>query len=148
VVLSDTGDVVEVLLGQHERIKAMFAEVARAVGPERLRLFQDLTALLHTHEAGEQKVVHAAMRNLTADSEDVALARVAEENEGDTLITELLALGTEHPDFGATFGKLHDAVLRHAGREEAEEFPVLRQRMSAERLHLLADEFRAVQAML
>ncbi|HEY7175590.1 MAG TPA: hemerythrin domain-containing protein, partial [Micromonosporaceae bacterium] len=60
---------------------------------------------------------------------------------------DLHAMGTSHPDFDIRFAEFRDSVLEHAAQEETVEFPRLRATQSAERLVLLADELRSVQAM-
>jgi carbon monoxide dehydrogenase subunit G len=143
--LSAQSDVVDVLLVQHEQIKQVFARLQAASGLDKDALFSDLVAMLHTHETGEQQVVHPMTGHSAPTGGQVAVGRVQEETEADQAIAELKALGVEHPDFDAKLEKLHQAVLRHAAHEEQEEFPLLRQSNSAGQLQAMAGELRAAQ---
>jgi hemerythrin superfamily protein len=140
------GDVVDVLLGQHEQVKALFSKIAAASEPDRQALFTALTQLLHVHESGEQQVVHPALRT-GGDDDKVVAARLAEEKEADAVIAELTSLGVDHPEFASKFEEFHQAVLDHAAHEENEEFPRLRNQVPVEQLRMMAGELRSVQAM-
>ena len=145
VATRNRGEIVEVLLAQHEEVKASFARLQGATGEAKNRLFGELTDLLHTHETGEQQVVHPVTRTITPDGRQIATARVEEERQADHAIAELKALGTGHPLFDAKLAAFHQAVLAHATNEERDEFPRLRQ-LPAERRQAMAVELRAAQA--
>jgi carbon monoxide dehydrogenase subunit G len=143
---SDQGDIVSVLLAQHEHIKESFARVQAASGDSKEQLFTGLTDLLHTHETGEQQVVHPVTATSTPDGRQIATARVDEERQADQAIAELKALGTGHPLFDAKLAAFHQAVLAHATNEERDEFPRLRQ-LPTERRQAMAAELQAAQAV-
>jgi carbon monoxide dehydrogenase subunit G len=138
------GDIVEVLRGQHEEVKRRFAELQSAHGEELGRLFAELADLLHTHETGEQKVVHPVIRGDATGGRQIAADRVEEEQTADQMLAELKALGVHHPDFGSKLGAFHQIVLAHAGAEEEQEFPRLNQ-LPPHRRQELAEELRVVQ---
>lgn len=139
-------DIVDVLLAQHEHVKETFARVQAASGDAKEQLFGELITLLHTHESGEQQVVHPVTRADKHDGGDlVAMACIAEERQADQRIAELKKLGTGHPQFDAKIEAFHQAVLAHATHEEQDEFPRL-SRLPAERRQAMADELRTVQA--
>jgi hemerythrin superfamily protein len=142
---SDQGDIVDVLLAQHEHIKESFTRVQAATGDARKQLFGGLTELLHTHESGEQQVVHPVTRTETSDGHLVAMARIEEERQADKAIAELETLGTDHPQFDSKLEAFHLAVLAHATHEEQDEFPRLRQ-LPAELRQAMAVELRTAQA--
>jgi uncharacterized membrane protein len=143
--MSDQGDIVNVLLAQHEHIKEAFTRVQTASGDAKRHLFTDLTDLLHAHETGEQQVVHPVTRAATPDGHQVATACIEEERHADYAIAELKGLGTDHPQFDTKLAALHRAVLTHAGHEEQDEFPRLRH-LPAARRQVMADELQAAQA--
>jgi len=147
VAASGHGDIVDMLIAQHERIKETFAEVQAASGEGKNQLFGKLTDLLHTHEAGEQQVVRPVTRESTPDGQQIADARVEEERQADQAIAELKALGVDHPQFDTKFEALYRAVLAHATHEEHEEFPRLRL-LAAERRQAMTDQLRVAQAVL
>ena len=116
--IADQGDIVNVLLAQHEHIKETFTRLQVASGDAKKQLFANLTDLLHIHETGEQQVVHPVTRTSTPDGQQVATARIDEETAADQEIAELKGLGIEHPQFDTKLAALHRAVLTHAAHEE------------------------------
>jgi carbon monoxide dehydrogenase subunit G len=142
--ITDQGDIVSVLLAQHEHIKDSFARVQAASGDAKEQLFTGLTDLLHTHETGEQQTVHPVTATSTPDGRQIAAARLEEERQADLAIAELKALGTGHPLFDAKLAAFHQAVLAHATNEEHDEFPRLRQ-LPTERQAAMADKLHAAQ---
>lgn len=143
---SGEGDVVDALLVQHEQVKQAFTRVQAASGQDKQRRFDELAELLHTHELGEQQVVHPVTGQSAPLGGQVAAGSVQEENEADRAIAELRAIGVQHPDFDVKLEAFHQAVLRHAAHEEQEEFPLLRQNIPAGQRQTMADELRAAQA--
>ena len=69
----DGGDVVDVLLAQHQDVQRIFDRVAAADdAPERRELFAILVETLHRHEMAEQEIVHPALRGPGDSSASVA----------------------------------------------------------------------------
>ncbi|MEY9904629.1 carbon monoxide dehydrogenase subunit G [Catenulispora sp. MAP12-49] len=138
------GDIVQVLMGQHEEIKQAFARLQTATWEARQQLFGELTDLLHTHETGEQQVVHPVIREDATGGRQIAADRIEEEQTADRTLAELKALGVDHPDFGTKLHAFHQAVLAHATAEEEQEFPRLNE-LPPHRRQELAEELHAVQ---
>jgi hypothetical protein len=131
-------DAVDVLLAQHERIKAMFGEVPAASGQHKQDLFEDLVRLLAVHEAAEAELVHPLSRRDNAAGDAVVDARLAEEQQAKRDLADLYEMGTADPRFDAGLVRLQQAVLAHAEHEQQEEFPALRRAIPAEQLTTLA----------
>jgi hypothetical protein len=138
-------DVVDVLLAQHEQVKELMARVAAAEGPVKQQLFEELAALLKTHEKGEQRVVHPVTRTSVPGGAQTANARLGEEERADQLMAEVETMIADSREFDTWFEQLQAAVLDHASHEEREEFPRLRRELSAARLRSMAEELVAVQ---
>ena len=117
------GDVIAVLLEQHQRIEDLLDEVAQSEGEERQQLFDELRALLAVHETAEELV----LRPVTVDvaGKDVADARNDEEREANKVLKTLEAVDASSADFLPEFQTLRQAVLEHAKAEETEEFPAI-----------------------
>jgi hemerythrin superfamily protein len=117
------GDVVAILLEQHQRIEDLLDEVGTSEGDERQQLFEELRALLAVHETAEEMV----LRPVTIDvaGKDVADARNDEEREANKVLKTLEAVDAAGDDFLTTFEELRAAVLAHAKAEETEEFPAI-----------------------
>jgi carbon monoxide dehydrogenase subunit G len=145
LTMADQGDIVDILLAQHEHIKETFARVQAATGDAKRQLFGGLAELLHNHESGEQQIVHPVTRTDTSDGQQIAMACIEEERQADEAIAELKTLGTDHPNFDVKLESFHQAVLAHAAREEEDEFPRLRL-LPADRRHAMADDLKSAQA--
>jgi hemerythrin superfamily protein len=115
------GDVVAILLQQHQRITDLFDEVARAEGEERQALFDELRALLAVHETAEELVVRPVTAKVAGT--EVADARNDEEREANKVLKTLEAVDASGEDFLGEFATLREAVLAHAAAEESQEFP-------------------------
>jgi hemerythrin superfamily protein len=140
-------DAVDVLLAQHEKIKAMFSEVSAASGKQKQDLFEDLVRLLAVHEAAEEELVHPMSRRDNAAGDAVVDARLAEEQQAKRELADLYDIGTADPRFDAGFQRLQQAVLAHAEHEEHEEFPALRRAVPADQLTKLADRVLTAEKM-
>jgi len=148
MTVQTTGDIVDVLLIQHGEIEDGFDEVMRVELEHKAAAFDRLRGMLVTHEQGEQKVVHPVLRERSgAEGGDIAEARLEEERMADEMLAELNAMTVDDPAFDERFDTFRTAVLDHAHREQDEEMTWLRENLTDEELHLLADQLRSVQAM-
>ncbi|WP_202638595.1 hemerythrin domain-containing protein [Bailinhaonella thermotolerans] len=138
------GDVIDVILQQHNLIRSLFQEVASASGNERASKFKQLAQLLEVHEDAEEQVVHPMTKRIASE---VADARIEEENQAKKVLAQLKSMGPDADGFGELFEKLHQAVDAHATHEEKEEFPRLRDRCDESDLRDMADKFQQVQAL-
>jgi hypothetical protein len=137
-------DVIDLLLAQHEQIRARIAEVKAAQGDRRREAFGELVRLLAVHESAEEQVVHPVARHEVGD--EVVDARLREEDDAKTLLAELYDLGVEDSAFDTQFGALEVAVLSHAAQEEQDEFPALRRAVAPATLRRLATAVRVAEA--
>lgn len=138
-------DVIELLLAQHQQIKALFTRVRQTTGEDREQAFQELVRLLAVHESAEEQVVHPAARDDAGDT--VVDSRLAEENEAKRALAELYDLGVNAPGFDERFTAFEAAVLSHALHEEQEEFPLLRTKTDPAKLVRMAGAVRAAEAV-
>ncbi len=139
-------DIIDLLISQHNEIKSLFAEVKAAQRSEQKRqAFQQLVRLLAVHESAEEEVLHPAARDDAGDA--VVEARLREEGEAKRVLSDLYDLGVDAPGFDAKFAEFEQAVLAHATHEEQEEFPALRRKTDANRLHRMAGAVRAAEAI-
>ncbi len=117
-------DVTTVLKEQHAAIRHAFVRAALP-GPGRDGEFRRLVRMLAQHEAAEEAHVHPAVRRSGRDI--IAAARVGEEERAKRLLARLWRAGPHGSGYLPLLGLLAREVLRHAAREEREEFPVLNQ---------------------
>jgi hypothetical protein len=140
-------DVVDVLLGQHDRLRQRFSLLRAVSGRDKKALFDELVRLAHIHEVGEQAVVYQALRDTVAGGTTIAVACAREGAQIVRGLAELRDLGVGHPTFDTTLAAVHQAFLDHAAHEERDEFPRLRQYLPKQSLYTMANELRDVQAM-
>jgi hemerythrin superfamily protein len=140
-------DVVDVLLGQHMRIRDLFDEVRLAKGERRQDAFDRLVRLLAMHETAEEQVLHPLARWHVDGGNGLVDDRLAEERQAKKLLSALESMGVGSPDFGRLLEELRMAVLQHAHNEEQYEFPQLRQQCSAIELRAMAKLLRVSELL-
>ena len=138
-------DVVDLLLDQHNQIKALLAQVTSAKGTDKRDAFEDLVRLLAVHESAEEEIVHPSARHAMDGGNEIVQARRREEDQAKHVLAELYELGVDHPEFDGKFATFADAVKAHAAHEETEEFPGLRRNTSPKRLSRMADAVKAAE---
>jgi hypothetical protein len=137
------GDLIEILIEQHARIRELFSHVTGAEGEHKQQAFDELRALLAAHETGEEMVLRP-VSSKDAGSE-VADARNQEEDDANRLLAELESMDTASAEFDQAFATLEQAVLDHAEHEEREEFPPVREREDRDRLVSMGKLLRAAE---
>lgn len=137
------GDLIEILIEQHTRIRELFWHVKGAEGEHKQQAFDELRALLAAHETGEEMVLRP-VSSKDAGSE-VADARNQEEEDANRLLAELESMDTTSAEFDQVFATLEQAVLDHAEHEEREEFPPVREREDRDRLVSMGKLLRAAE---
>ena len=145
IALPPTDDVVSVLASQHERARALLAELHETVAAvaditgDMAEPFQELVRLLVGHEAAEELVVYPALRSELEEGRLVE-DRLAEEHEAKQLLARVEKMADGFFEFPAALAELEAKVLAHAEQEERTVFPVLEQRLPADdRRRLAAD---------
>jgi hemerythrin superfamily protein len=137
------GDMIAILLEQHQRIRELFTHVKGAEGKRRQQAFDELRALLAVHETAEEMVLRPIS---TKDAgTDVAAARNEEEREAARDLTVLEMMDVSSAEFDRKFADFERAVLDHASREEQDEFPLVRAREDQDTLLALGRTLRAAE---
>ena len=121
-----TGDVVDLLLGQHRAIRDLCDQVTLGADAGREQAFRSLLRLLAVHEAVEEELVHPFVKRRVQDASSAVAERVEEEREVNRMLVALDALGPADPAFDELFGRFSRALLAHADKEESSEFAGLR----------------------
>jgi hemerythrin superfamily protein len=140
-------DVVDLLLDQHNQIKALLGRVSDAQGVSKREAFQDLVRLLAVHESAEEEVVHPRARATIDQGDQVVAPRLHEEHEAKHVLAALYDMGVDHPEFDQKFAEFAEAVKQHAGHEESDEFPALRRDASPDQLRRMAGAVMAAEAI-
>ena len=136
-------DVIDILLVQHSRIRELFTEVKGSDGRLKQRTFDELRALLATHETGEELILRPVSGN-DAGSE-VADALNHEEENATRRLADLEKMDPGSAKFDRAFAAFEQAVLGHAQHEETEEFPAVREHENPDKLVALGKMLRAAE---
>jgi hemerythrin superfamily protein len=140
-------DVIQFLVGQHEQIKGLFAETLAASGKDREQAFIKLRRLLAVHETAEEEIVHPRAKRKIPDGDKIIEARLAEEHEAKTVLSELEKLGVDDQSFTETLTKLRDAVVDHAEKEEQQEFAKLEHELGGDDLERMGRAAKLAEAI-
>jgi hemerythrin-like domain-containing protein len=139
------GDIVTVLTAQHERSRALLADLHESVavvaeltrdmaGP-----FRELVGLLATHEAAEELVVYPRLRTRLEEGR-LAEACLAEEHEVKQLLAKLEKMAPAFFAFPDALAEFEEKLVAHADHEEQAVFPILEDGLpAAERQEMAAN---------
>ena len=140
------GDVVTFLTGQHERARALLADLREAVavvaelthdmaGP-----FRELVELVATHEAAEEIIVYPRLK---AELQEGRLAEecLVEEHEVKQLLAKLEKMAPAFFGFPDALAGFEDKLVAHAEHEERAVFPILEARVPPAERQKLAGNF-------
>ena len=128
------GNLVTQLLAQHDQVRTAIYAVAQTTTAEsRQEEFDNLREILARHETAEEMIVRPLTRRVD-NGDEVAAARMDEENESKVVLAKLEKLDIASVEFARTFETFAQAVLTHAQREEKLEFPLLLQAIDDDRL--------------
>jgi hemerythrin-like domain-containing protein len=145
-------DIVAVLSEQHDQARALLSELHDAISPlgdstqAAARPLQDLVRLLAVHETVEEEVVYPVLKT-QLQAAHVADPRLAEEGEAKRMLSRLERAATAALELPAALAEFEQAVLAHAEHEEAEVFPLLRDRLDDDQRRDMAIAFRAAEAV-
>jgi hemerythrin superfamily protein len=139
-----SGGVIDVLQSQHEQVKKLLTQVSsgdRAASDD----FCELHHKIAVHETAEEEIVYPSLRASGPDGERVVNARMAEEEAGVKVLTQLEALEVGSAEFTTLFAKFQKAVLEHATAEEREVFPLLARTHTPAQLQQMAQKFQTAE---
>ena len=138
-----SGNIIDILLQQHERIRGLFTQVRDAEGEHRKQAFDELRALLAAHETGEEMVLRPVSDEDAG--KEVADARNQEEHRANQVLADLEKMDVSSTEFDRMFAEFEHAVLDHAEHEEREEFPAVRDREDPDKLVQMGKRLRAAE---
>ena len=145
--MTERTDVVELLKGQHTRIRELLDEVAASRGDERKQAFHELVRLLAVHETAEEEVVHPFARHNIDGGEAVVKDRIEEEEHAKQALARLDDMDPGLPEFFDQFAALRQDVLAHADAEERYEFAHFDRVADRGKLENLARAVQAAEAL-
>jgi hemerythrin superfamily protein len=141
------GDVIDLLLAQHQEIRRLFTETGNARGGDRRESFDNLRRLLAVHETAEEQIVHPEARRTLDNGDEVVDARLDEENQAKRMLEDLERVGPDAPNFEVLLEQLEKAVVEHAEHEERDEFPPFRERHPAYQREAMGKALKVAEAL-
>ncbi len=127
-------DVVDLLYGQHSRIRDLMMEVLATSGEDRKAPWRELVRLLSVHETAEEEVVHPVARRRLEEGDAIIGDRLQEEHDAKELLEQLDGMDPDDPEFLPLFMRMRKAVITHAVYEQRYEFSYLRNKVSTAEL--------------
>ncbi|HWC09904.1 MAG TPA: hemerythrin domain-containing protein [Acidimicrobiales bacterium] len=142
---SQSGDVVDVLLTQHNEARSLVGQIRGTTSEAKKGSFDRLVNLLAVHETAEEMVVYPVVRSSGPDGDRLADARTAEESEAKDALSDLEKTDVNSPEFDTKLQVFEQLLEVHAGNEEQEIFPLLRASQSPEQLAKMAEALQAAE---
>jgi hypothetical protein len=128
------------LKADHDRHRAMLAELAAANFADRGELFEALRIEISAHAAAEEESLYATML-ANPDLRDEARHSVSEHKEVDDFFGELVELDAASDAWTAKFKEMRHRYEHHIDEEEEEMFPSAAEKLSSDDEARLAEIF-------
>ncbi len=138
--MSDTTDtdVIDILTTDHHEVLDLIASIADAPDAERRRDIADtVIAEIVRHSVAEEMYVYPAMREHLTDGDTEVEHDTSEHKELEKTMKKLEGVDADDPQFLAVVDELREQLEHHAGDEEQNQFPQLREAIPAEKLQEL-----------
>ena len=120
-----TVDAIDMLKQDHDKVERAFKEfekMDRHDAEACRRLIQTVCDELKMHSALEEEVFYPAVRE-AIDDEDLMNEAAVEHETASMLVDQLENMGTDDPNYFATFKVLGEYVRHHIKEEQGEMFP-------------------------
>ncbi|MBC5815555.1 MAG: hemerythrin domain-containing protein [Candidatus Eremiobacteraeota bacterium] len=140
----------DLLKKDHEEVLALFKK-ADALGERattsRRDLFEQIDEALTLHSKIEEKLLYPSFKERAKKSEqkDEVLEAYEEHGVAKRLIKELEGLEATDERYKAKLQVLGEAIQHHAGEEEKEMFPMVRELFSSEELNEMGEQIIAMK---
>lgn len=138
---TSTRDVVDVLTTDHHEVLDLLGEIkASSSGEQRREKMDVVIAELVRHSVAEEMYVYPAMQKQLPDGKQAVEHDTAEHKELEREMSTLEGLDGNADGFLEALGRLEATLRDHVSDEENEQFPALRQHVSADELVRMAEQ--------
>jgi hemerythrin superfamily protein len=139
-------DVVDELTTDHREALALLDRIATSSDhTERRDLADTVIAEVVRHAIAEEMYVYPAMREHLPDGDKAVEHDIEEHKELEELMKRLEAVDAAEPRFDSLVREMTDMLRHHAGDEESEQFPRLRERIPQQRLVAMREKVEAAK---
>jgi hemerythrin superfamily protein len=136
---------VALLAEDHQALKTLLDQVGQP-GVDQAELFSHLVRDLIAHEVAEEEIVYPTLRREVPGGDQLADARIAEQQKAEELLAKMEKMDPNSPEFGQHLQQLKNAVLEHAQAEETQVFPELESHLDDHRLQQLGSVYKLAKA--
>ena len=138
---------IELLDQQHDDVEELFKRFQRAQSKrEKESLFLAIADMLAIHSTIEEEHFYPAVR--ATDTNDIVDASYAEHRQVKILLSELIEMEPDDPDFVPRCEELSQRVLDHVEEERARLFPNVRRILDDDQLEAIAQAMLATMTEL
>lgn len=138
---------IEFLLGQHQQVTDLLEAVESGPAATRQESFDRLRELLAVHETAEELILRPITRHNVPGGEEIADARIGEENQAKDVLAKLEKLEANSTDFITLFAGFAQDVRKHAHNEETYEFPLVQEHQDPQALAAMGEHLEKAEKM-
>jgi hemerythrin-like domain-containing protein len=142
----------ELLIGDHNRVKGLFARFEEAHEKEdeakQRQLASQIFQELQVHMELEETIFYPAVEDVKDEVHELVVEGEEEHGVAKSLIAEAGSLDPSDEHWAAKVKVLKEAIDHHVEEEESEMFPKIRSTMAADRLEALGSELDAGKGRL
>ena len=150
-------DVFEVLLQDHDEVKAMLARLeygpragtgaSAAELEERRRLAEDVIIEESRHEAAEQQYFWPAVRELGPEGDRIADEAIGQERDAEQVLYQLSKLNADDAEFDEVLTGFISDARAHIAFEEGHAWPLMRATLTADEAEELGRKIEQAKRM-
>jgi hemerythrin superfamily protein len=130
---------ITLLKTDHEKVKALFAQVESTNESQHQMLFEEIKDKLEVHTHIEETILYPQMKEIE-ELKDIVLEGVEEHHQVKLIIREIDDLVWDSTKFEPKLKVLIEDVEHHIEEEESEMFPKIEELVDEETLELLGNE--------
>jgi len=120
-------DAIQLLTDDHDEVRDLFSRFDDAESPdEQEKIAERIFVELEVHTAIEEEIFYPAVREALPDLDELVAEGLEEHHVIDVLMQEVAALGRGDEEWKAKLTVMKENVEHHAGEEEDELFPQVR----------------------
>ena len=140
------GDVVDILTTDHREMIDLLEQIEASADPDERRALADaVTAEVMRHSVAEELFVYPEYERSVPGGKDEVEHDKEEHQEIEEALKKLEDLDSRDVGFPVLVGELKELLEHHADDEESDQFPKMRQHLSAETLHELGRKVEAAK---
>jgi hemerythrin superfamily protein len=145
-------DAIELLIGDHNRVRGLFTRFTSAKDADDLAMMTTLAAKileeLKVHTTIEEEIFYPELQDATDEIHESITEGFEEHHVAKGVMEEIAAMKPNTEDWAAKVTVLIESIEHHAGEEEDELFPKVRTATTAEQRAAMAERMETRKAEL